>query len=431
MQILNDTVALALEALSGLGAQICSARAVKSCRNEFNVDGGRFSLFRTTLDSALTLQAIKDHKRGLVSGNSFDEKAVRLAAADCLASAEAGQEDTAWDMEDTGGGDFAQDPYEPDMDRLFARTREMLEEIKQDYPKVIVEQLVVSHVQADSVYENSKGVRYTAKSGWYEVDIMFSGHEGDKSSSFNGSGFLADSLEKPFLELAGLRRLLADAQNQIHTTPASGTGEGAVVFTPECLGSILYELAGNYVSDAVLIDGTSQWKDKLGRQVADPSLTLRLAPGDGRIISGEKYTEEGYRSEDFALIEKGVLKQFLLSDYAARKTGHTRAPNSSFALVVEPGDLPLENIIASIEKGLLVGRYSGGAAGTNGEFSGVAKNAFMIEGGKVTHAVSETMIAGNLAGMLDQIIGISRETVGDGTSVLPWLAVRGITISGQ
>ncbi|MDD4080355.1 MAG: TldD/PmbA family protein [Eubacteriales bacterium] len=431
MQILNDTVALALEAFSGLGAQIYSARAVKSRRNEFNVDGGRFSLFRTTLDTALTLQAIKDHKRGVVSGNSFDEKAVRMAAADCLASAEAGQADPAWDMAESGGGTFEEGPYEPDMDKLFARTREMLEAIKKEYPKIMVEQLIVSHVQADSVYENSKGVRYTAKSGRYEADIMFSGHEGDKSSSFNGGGFRTASLEEPFLELGSLRKLLEDAQNQIHTTPAPGKGEGAVVFTPECLGSILYELAGNYVSDAVLIDGTSQWKDKLGQQVADPALTLRLAPGDERIVSGEKYTEEGYRSEDFALIEKGVLKQFLLSDYAARKTGHTRAPNTSYALVVEPGEKPLQDIIASIKKGLLVGRYSGGAAGANGEFSGVAKNAFMIEDGKVTFAVSETMIAGNLAGMLNQLIGISKETVQDGTSVLPWLAVNGITISGQ
>jgi len=55
----------------------------------------------------------------------------------------------------------------------------------------------------------------------------------------------------------------------------------------------------------------------------------------------------------------------------------------------------------------------------------------MIENGQVTHAVSETMIAGNLAGMLKRLVGISRETVADGSSVLPWLAVDGITITGQ
>ncbi len=204
-----------------------------------------------------------------------------------------------------------------------------------------------------------------------------------------------------------------------------------MVFTPGCLGGVLYELVSNYAADGVLIDGTSQWKDKLGEQVADPALTLRLAPEDARILTGEKYSQDGHASKDYALIERGILRQFMLSDYAAKKTGHTRAPNTTFALVVEPGEKPLEEIIAGIDRGLLVGRYSGGAAGTNGEFSGVAKNSFMIENGKVTHAVSETMIAGNLAGMLGKLRGISKETVADGTSVLPWLAVDGITISGQ
>ena len=430
MHIINQTVDLAMETLGGLGAQVFSARGVKSCKNEFNVEGGKFSLFRTTLDSALTLQAIKDHKRGVVSSNSFEETSVRLACADCLAAAEAGQPDEAWDMAHEGGGDFEEGAYAPDMDKLFARTQEMLDTITTQYPKVVVESLIVAHTQADSRYHNSYGVCYTGKTGWYEVDIMFSGHEGDKASSFNYTSIRTKSLDQPLIDLGSVRQLLEDAQNQIHTTPAQGKTEGTVVFTPGCLGGVLYELVSNYAADGVLIDGTSQWKDKLGEQVADPALTLRLAPEDARILTGEKYSQDGHASKDYALIERGILRQFMLSDYAAKKTGHTRAPNTTFALVVEPGEKPLEEIIAGIDRGLLVGRYSGGAAGTNGEFSGVAKNSFMIENGKVTHAVSETMIAGNLAGMLGKLRGISKETVADGTSVLPWLA-DGITISGQ
>ena len=395
------------------------------------MNGGKFSLFRTTFDSALTLQAIRDHKRGVVSGSSFEEADVRRAAMDCLAAAEAGQADEAWDMAESGGSEYELGAYEPDMDRLFERTREMIDTIHAEYPKIIIEQLIVSHTRTDSRYQNSRGVRYAGKTGWYEVDLMFSGHEGDKASSFNGAGIRTASLREPFIDLGGMRGLLADAQNQIHTVPARGKAEGAVVFTPQCLGSVLYELVGSYASDAVIIDGTSQWKDKLGEQVADPSFTLRLAPEDERILTGDRYSQEGYPAGNAALIERGVLRRFKLSDYAARKTGQQRCPASAFTLVVEPGEKPLQEIIAGIDRGLLVGRYSGGAAGTNGEFSGVAKNSFMIEKGKVTHAVSETMISGNLAGMLKKIIGISRETVADGSSVLPWLAVDGITISGQ
>ncbi len=41
------------------------------------------------------------------------------------------------------------------------------------------------------------------------------------------------------------------------------------------------------------------------------------------------------------------------------------------------------------------------------------------------------MISGNLADMLKNVVAISRETVADGYSVLPYGAFGGITVSGK
>ena len=78
-----------------------------------------------------------------------------------------------------------------------------------------------------------------------------------------------------------------------------------------------------------------------------------------------------------------------------------------------------------------MGRFSGGQPSSNGDFSGVAKNSFLIENGKIGPALSETMIAGNLADMLNHLRAVSREQVADGMSVLPYMAFDGITISGK
>ncbi len=121
----------------------------------------------------------------------------------------------------------------------------------------------------------------------------------------------------------------------------------------------------------------------------------------------------------------------MLNLYTSNKTGHEHAPNSSYEIVIEGGDTALSDMIAGIKKGILVGRFSGGAPSTNGDFSGVAKNSFLIEDGKITGAVSETMINGNLADMLNNLVAVSEETVADGSSVLPYMAFGGFTISGK
>ena len=201
--------------------------------------------------------------------------------------------------------------------------------------------------------------------------------------------------------------------------------------TPMCLGNVLFMLLDNYTDGGVILEGTSQWKDKLGQQVTDPRLTVRIAPLHDAVVCGERYTQEGFLSEDYDVIKDGVLKQFGLSAYIANKVGGKRAPNTAANMVVSPGDTTLEDMIAGTKKGLLVSRFSGGQPGTNGDFSGVAKNTFLIEDGKIAGAVNETMISGNLADVFNNIAGISQQRNSDGMFLLPWMAFNGITISGN
>jgi len=67
----------------------------------------------------------------------------------------------------------------------------------------------------------------------------------------------------------------------------------------------------------------------------------------------------------------------------------------------------------------------------SGDFSGVAKNCFLIEKGEIKEALSETMVNGNLAEFLMNIKALSKEVVKDGSSVLPWVAIEGVGIAGK
>ena len=91
----------------------------------------------------------------------------------------------------------------------------------------------------------------------------------------------------------------------------------------------------------------------------------------------------------------------------------------------------LADMIRSIRRGLIVGGFSGGEPGANGEFSGVAKNSFYVEDGEIRGAVLETMISGNLAEVFSHVREISSELISDGNMAFPYLTADGITISGK
>lgn len=421
-----------LAALKNNGADKaqCSVRFTET--HEFNVDGGKFSLFRTLFDNSLTLTAVKDDKKGSVGINRLDDESIAAAAVNCMAIADSGAADPAWAFaEKSENGTFTEGSPEADLDLLFDRTEELMNDIKAQFPLILMEQMIVTHKKRHTVFKNSFGVEYEVLSGNYEIELMFSAHEGEKSSSFFGSGVYTDRLDTPFMELGTIREDLANVSKQLDTKPLEGKFTGVAVLPPSSLGTFIGSALGNFTADGTLLDGTSPWKDSLGKMVADSAITISAAPLDERIVCGERFTGEGFLSENYDIIKDGVLESFMLSGYVANKTGLPRAKNSSYAIVMKPGETPYADIIAGIERGILVGRFSGGEPGTSGDFSGVAKNSFLIENGKITCALSETMISGNLGELLKNVHAISSEVVCDGATVLPYAAFGGVTVSGK
>ena len=432
MKQLSDlTEAMIARALS-LGADTVKASASTSETREFNVDGGKFSLFRTLFNRSASITVFKDHKKGSASINRFDEDAIEQLIRDALAAADSAEGDEAWALcEEPNAYDVTDGVPTPDVERLFDRARELKDTVAADYPKVLIEQMIVDHTGYQAVTRTSHGACFKHTGGNYSVSLMFSAHEGEKASSFMSSDLTTNSLDTPFIELADMRNTLANIEKQIDTVALGEKFVGTMVLTPDALGEFFGAALSAFASDISIINGTSIWKNALGTKVADERLTVSSKPRDPRIIDGARATSEGFMAEDYHIIENGVLKTFMLSLYAANKTGHRRAPNDSFDMVIEGGDTPYADIIRNIEKGIIVGRFSGGEPNAKGDFSGIAKNSFLVENGKITCALRETMINGNLDELFRSIVSISKETTQNGSSVLPSIAFSGIVISGK
>ncbi len=404
----------------------------ESEKQELNVENGSFKLMRTVFNNSGSLTVFTDNRMGTARGNDITEEGIRKLIGDASAAAASSPEDPCHDIAPDQGKDvFRQGVQEADLDKFVDRIREFLNTVKTDYPKVRIMAAIGSFDSWHWLSRNTNGTEFEGFGGQYGFMIEICASDGEKTTGLDYTGFSTASLDRPLIENSDIRKKLEDIQNSIYPDTMEGKFEGTVILTPGCASQFISMLLQNYIGSRVIMDGTSLWLNKVGEQVADEKLTIALKPYDKRIINGERGTGDGFRSEDVTLIDRGVLKTHWLDLYAANKTGRPVVKNTAFDLVVEPGNTSLQDMIASIDKGLILGGFSGGEPGTNGEFSGVAKNSFLIENGKIKNAVTETMVNGNLGEIVKRVRFISSELCLDGGSVVPYIAVDGIVISGK
>ena len=219
------------------------------------------------------------------------------------------------------------------------------------------------------------------------------------------------------------------------------TQRAPVVFEPRTARSLL-----DSIFDAV--HGMSIYRQesflagKLGEKVADERVTVT----DDATIPGRfgtsPFDDEGVPSRRTPVIERGVLKSYLLNTYAARKLGMKTTGNASRGLAgnagIGHGNFFLEagvqtpgRIIAGIANGFFVtGLLGFGVNIVTGDYSRGATGLW-IRDGELAFAVSEVTIAGNLR---DMLLGV--EEVGDdlefqGSLAAPTLKIGEMTVGGK
>lgn len=218
-----------------------------------------------------------------------------------------------------------------------------------------------------------------------------------------------------------------------------------IVFAPETARSLIATVFDAASGDAVW-RGASFLAGKLGESIAASSLTIvddniMVLPNGVGGYGSSPFDGEGLPSRRTIVVEKGVLENYLLNTYTARKLTMKSTHNAARGLAgapgigagnlyLEAGTLTPEQIIADIPAGLYVTGLMG--FGTNlvtGDYSRGATGLW-IENGELTHAVEEVTIAGKLAEMLRNVTVIGNDLVFRGALASPTLRIDGMTIAG-
>ena len=181
---------------------------------------------------------------------------------------------------------------------------------------------------------------------------------------------------------------------------------------------------------------------RLGEKVAAETVTIiddGTLPG---LFGSSPFDDEGVRSRRTPIIERGVLKSYLLNSYAARKLGMKTTGNASRGLTgnagIGHGNFYLENgvqtpegMMAGIANGFLVTELMGfGVNIVTGDYSRGASGLW-IRNGELAFAVSEVTIAGNLKDMLMGIETIGSDLEFRGSTAAPTIKIGEMTVAGK
>jgi len=219
------------------------------------------------------------------------------------------------------------------------------------------------------------------------------------------------------------------------------TMRAPIVFDPQMAAGLLHSLA-SAASGPSLYKGASYLVGKLGEQVASTNATI---VDDGRRPGGlgsKPFDGEGLATNRKNLVDKGVLKTYLLDSYSARKLKLSPTGNSSRSvgappgvgttnLYLEPGNYTPEQIIGSVKQGLYVTEMIGfGINMVTGDYSRGA-GGIWIENGELTYPVQEITIAGNLKEMFGAIEMIGNDLVWRSSTACPTIKIAEMTIAGE
>jgi len=417
-----------LAALRQRGFEHAQVTVSDTRRCELNLAHNEPSLLRSNEARKLSATGIVGGRRASAEGSDLSADGVALLVDELWTSAGSAPPDAANAVSTGQQLRVAKGPRDADPAALAAALRTLLDWRATNTPTMMIEEATAAHVHHRSHTvtgtADGGGSAIDCDLGWCEMTVFGLARDGGQTSSFNYAGGSADALTDVPARF-GIERMMRELTQQVHTRPLAERFVGDVVLAPGAVGDLLSWLMGQ-LRDGPLIDGSSVYRERVGELVASPLLTLKSrydAPGCAPLSS------DAFVTPAVTLLDAGRLTQLCPSLYGSRKTGVVHKPVAGDGWELLAGSTPLADIVAAVPRGALVDRLSMGNPAPNGDFSGVIKNSFAIDAGRTGAALAETMISGNVAQMLKDVLAVSAERIDSGSDALPWLRIGGLHFS--
>lgn len=423
-------------------AEACAARVrtvnVQLQKNDVHIA-------KSSDGAALGIRIIKAGRLGFSFLNRLDDPSVSESIEAALGIAAAAPADAHNVLPDPVAIEYQRDLNDPaagsfGVERAVESALVMLREARGYDARVTVDFGEFAGQWGERAVVSSRGVRASEPSSAFHCGVLGMARDGDKVSSFDYQfdGAREAARVDP---VSTARRFAENVVNSLGAVKGDSF-TGPVILAPKAAAEVICYPIEAAVSARAVQKGTSRFCGKLGEPVASRALTIlddSALPGG---LGSASFDREGMPSEVLPLVEGGVLRNFLYDAYSAcvegrRSNGHAGGGPadvpyvSTTNVVMSPGDVSLADMIAGIDRGVLVTRFSGNVDPVSGDFSGAVKGGRLIRRGELAEPLCGTMIAGNVFDLLPGVTAVSRERERMLGAVVGHVLLNDVVVSGS
>jgi PmbA protein len=424
---LTEYARFAVKCCEKLGVDEAEAFAQSIQTTEIVVERAEIQNERVKTQRGIGVRVIKGKKLGFSFTSVLTEESVEQACRNAVSLANVSLANPDWislpevaKFPRTPAGMFDEKTADMSANDVLKLALKAYDAAKACDKRVTIDDGKFSVVCGDVAVANSHGVeaeeKGTGLSGYLICVAKDKGEVSSMAFEYDVSRCLADFSPKRIGRVAAERAVASLGSKSVE----SFTGE--VIFDCDVAAEVLLQPVIASVNADNVQRGRSLWAGKAGELVASEGLTM---VDDGLMPKGvgsSRFDAEGVPCQKTLLITKGKLEGFLHNSFTANREKRKSTGNAFRAgffglpgifvsnLLVKAGRKKLEDIVAEVDKGIIVRRFSGNVRPDNGEFSGIAKQASYIEKGEIKHPLKETMISGNAFQTLKNLTEIGSET---------------------
>jgi PmbA protein len=205
----------------------------------------------------------------------------------------------------------------------------------------------------------------------------------------------------------------------------------SIIFDRRVSKGMLSVLA-SAISASSIARGTSFLKDKINKEIFSTSINIYDKPDIVKGLGSRNFDNEGVKTKELKLVDRGVLKNYLIDTYYGKKLNlesNGRSGGTS-NLYFEKGSTSYENLLKLNHRTLYITETIGhGSNLVTGDYS-VGVTGFMLENGIFKYPVSEITIAGNFNDMFKNIT-LADDLEFKYSTNAPTMLIEGMVVAGK